>query len=131
MVSAQNDQGRRNHDGSPRKYASSRIADGGPTGVVTGAGSGKTEAFLLPIVDHCLRQRYHLGLKAVLFYPMNALANDRLRRVSALLGGSGVWFGRYTGETQLSGQRPCDAPEEERVTRSDFRFKQPDISLGR
>ena len=32
-----------------------RIMGGKPTVVATGTGSGKTEAFLMPIVDHCLR----------------------------------------------------------------------------
>ncbi|MCY2926384.1 MAG: DEAD/DEAH box helicase, partial [Planctomycetota bacterium] len=47
--------------------------------VATGTGSGKTEAFLYPIVDDLLRQRDQgimSGLTAVLIYPMNALAND-------------------------------------------------------
>jgi ATP-dependent helicase YprA (DUF1998 family) len=109
--------------------AARRIADGEPTVVATGTGSGKTEAFLAPIVDHCLHHRNESGLKAILMYPMNALANDQLRRVRSLLAGSGISFGRYTGETQLSGQRPPNAPEEERVTRSDFRSNPPDIIL--
>src|SRR5262249_7259199 len=85
--------------------------------------------FLVPIVDHCLHHRNESGLKAILIYPMNALANDQLRRVRSLLAGSSVSFGRYTGETQLSGQRPSDAPEEELVTCSDFSSNPPDIML--
>lgn len=109
--------------------AARRIMDGQPAVVATGTGSGKTEAFLLPIVDHCLRTREQPGLKAILIYPMNALATDQRRRVRTLLAGSGVSFGRYTGETQLRGQRPADAPEEERVTRGEFRLRPPSILL--
>jgi ATP-dependent helicase YprA (DUF1998 family)/very-short-patch-repair endonuclease len=109
--------------------AARRIADGLPTVIATGTGSGKTEAFLMPIVDHCLRHRGQSGLRAIIVYPMNALANDQLRRVRTLLADSGVSFGRYTGETQLSGKRPPDVPGEERVTRTEFRQSPPDILL--
>ena len=109
--------------------AARRIADGLPTVVSTGTGSGKTEAFLLPIVDHCLRHREEPGVKAILIYPMNALATDQLRRVRDRMAGSGVTFGRYTGETQIYGTRPADAPVEERVTRVEFRAEPPHLLL--
>ena len=50
-----------------------------PTLVTTGTGSGKTEAFLYPILDHVLRARREgqRGMKALILYPMNALANDQ------------------------------------------------------
>jgi len=70
--------------------------------VATGTGSGKTEAFLLPIVDHALHLRdagAAPGVVAVLIYPMNALVDDQLRRLRPLLAGTGVTFGRYTGVT--------------------------------
>ena len=49
-----------------------------PTLVVTGTGSGKTEAFLYPILDHVIRAKAagDTGVKALILYPMNALAND-------------------------------------------------------
>ena len=109
--------------------AAHRIAAGEPTVVATGTGSGKTEAFLIPIVDYCYLNRAEPGVKAILVYPMNALATDQLRRVRVLLAGSGVTFGRYTGETELSGQRPGDVPLEERVTRVEFRQNPPHIFL--
>lgn len=75
-----------------------------PTMVTTGTGSGKTEAFLYPIVDHVLRARAAgvAGMKALILYPMNALANDQAGRIAQLIVNdsrlSGVTAGIYTGE---------------------------------
>jgi ATP-dependent helicase YprA (DUF1998 family) len=70
--------------------------------VSTGTGSGKTEAFLYPIVDELLRERDQgvtAGLKAIFIYPMNALANDQLDRLREMLGGTGITFGQWIGTT--------------------------------
>ncbi|MFI9274018.1 DEAD/DEAH box helicase [Kitasatospora sp. NPDC052896] len=76
-----------------------------PTLVTTGTGSGKTESFLIPVLDHCRRERAagRAGVKAVLLYPMNALAtdqalriNDRLRKDDHAL--SQVTAGLYIGD---------------------------------
>ncbi|MBT5688935.1 MAG: DEAD/DEAH box helicase, partial [Gammaproteobacteria bacterium] len=47
--------------------------------VATGTGSGKTECFLYPLLDHCGRHR-EKGIKAIVIYPMNALATDQAKR---------------------------------------------------
>ena len=53
-----------------------------PTIVATGTGSGKTEAFLIPILEHCRKHAGSGGVKAILIYPMNALAGDQSRRIA-------------------------------------------------
>lgn len=53
--------------------------------VATGTGSGKTECFLYPVLDYCLEKRGEPGIKAILLYPMNALASDQAGRLAALL----------------------------------------------
>jgi DEAD/DEAH box helicase domain-containing protein len=53
--------------------------------VTTGTGSGKTECFLYPILDHCFRHRHEPGVQAILIYPMNALATDQARRLAELI----------------------------------------------
>ncbi len=107
------------------------------TVVATGTGSGKTEAFLLPIVDDCLRHQDERGVRAVIVYPMNALANDQLERLRRLLAGTGVTFGRYSGDTPFNDQdaierglpRPPGSPAEERYTRQEIWADPPQILL--
>lgn len=53
-----------------------------PTIVTTGTGSGKTEAFLFPILDYCYRQQHRPGIKVIIMYPMNALATDQAKRLA-------------------------------------------------
>ncbi|KIP98794.1 DEAD/DEAH box helicase [Curtobacterium flaccumfaciens] len=75
-----------------------------PTLVTTGTGSGKTEAFLYPILDHVLRAKRQgvEGIKALVLYPMNALANDQARRITDLIMSDpalgGIRAGLYVGE---------------------------------
>ena len=45
--------------------------------VATGTGSGKTECFLYPILEYCYQHRSEKGIKALIIYPMNALASDQ------------------------------------------------------
>lgn len=74
--------------------------------VATGTGSGKTETFLVPILDYLLREEEagtlsDPGVRALLLYPMNALANDQLKRLRRILAEyPQITFGRYTGETE-------------------------------
>jgi len=72
--------------------------------ISTGTGSGKTEAFLLPIINYCLKNRQK-GIKAIIVYPMNALANDQMLRLRTILYkinsnlSDPITFCRYTGQT--------------------------------
>jgi len=73
--------------------------------IATGTGSGKTESFLLPILNHLLEEHRKgtltPGVRALLLYPMNALANDQLKRLRQLLAAVPyITFGRYVGETK-------------------------------
>lgn len=76
--------------------------------VATGTGSGKTESFLIPIFNHLFQEEEegtldHSGVRALLLYPMNALANDQLKRLRKLLSEyPAIRFGRYIGETHHS-----------------------------
>lgn len=92
--------------------------------VSTGTGSGKTETFLVPVIDGIIRAKKDgvgPGIQAMVMYPMNALVNDQLRRIRDILRcaephsiigdtdpdpvaekgiryACDITFGRYTGE---------------------------------
>ena len=99
-----------------------------PTLVTTGTGSGKTEAFLIPVLDHCRRAKRsgRQGVKAVLLYPMNALATDQAMRINDFLIRpelKDVTAGLYIGETP-------DATYPRVLTeRSEIRSQRPDILI--
>lgn len=73
--------------------------------VTTGTGSGKTECFLLPILNHLLSEKENgklsCGVRAILIYPMNALANDQMKRLRAILADfQDITFGVYNSSTK-------------------------------
>jgi hypothetical protein len=80
--------------------------------VCSGTGSGKTESFLIPVIDHLVREWRREtggdhdrplsgGVRAMILYPMNALVNDQLSRIRRILKNYAfLTFGRYTGETE-------------------------------
>ena len=71
--------------------------------VTTGTGSGKTESFLIPVINQLLTEHENGtlddGVRTLIIYPMNALVNDQIRRLRELLEGSPITFGKFTGET--------------------------------
>lgn len=70
-----------------------------PTLVATGTGSGKTECFLYPLLDHCARENAAgvTGIKALVIYPMNALATDQARRFAEVIAMTPAFAGLRVG----------------------------------
>ena len=97
--------------------------------VTTGTGSGKTECFLLPIIADLVKESKKWeesrprAMRAMILYPLNALAEDQMIRLRKALNsrktdGTGAldwldkfrnghrfYFGRYTGATPVSGTK--------------------------
>lgn len=111
----------------------------------TGTGSGKTETFVYPTLNSLLAE-YETGtitepgVRVIILYPMNALANDQLKRLREVLAPyPEITFGRYTGETkqtdaegqvQFRERFPNEALlDNELISRDQMRARPPHILL--
>ena len=121
-----------------------KIKEGRNLVVTTGTGSGKTEAFLLPIINFLMEQKENGaltdGVRALIIYPMNALANDQMKRMRELLADyPSITFGAYTGETEKedkealskymslnNGKKPLT---NERISRKQMKDRPPHILI--
>lgn len=113
------------HQGDSLKHC---LINGKNLVIMTGTGSGKTESFLLPILGKFAREAEahpnvfaeQPAMRALVMYPMNALVNDQLGRLRAILGdprlaqtfkgwcGRPPRFARYTSRTPYAGVRTAD-----------------------
>ena len=93
--------------------------------VTTGTGSGKSLCFFIPIVDRILKaKRAGEGkrTRAIIVYPMNALANSQVEELEKFIGAADLpphlkpTFARYTGQ-------------EDDARRRQIRDDKPDIIL--
>ena len=88
--------------------------------VTTGTGSGKSLCFFVPVVDAIVRARkagQPRRTRAIIVYPMNALANSQIKEIEKFISQSGLpaelkpVVRRYTGqENQEERQRIADNP---------------------
>ena len=82
------------------------IVGGNNTVVSTGTGSGKTNCFLIPVLNELLREKEagtmpSAGVRALFIYPMNALANDQMKNIrEILMCYPDITFGVYNGGTE-------------------------------
>lgn len=89
-----------------QRAAFDRLGQGQSTVVATGTGSGKTECFLLPILDYCRKHTGEPGIKAILIYPMNALANDQAARIAKRIYENPWLRGKLTAGVYIGQDRP-------------------------
>ena len=117
--------------------------------VATGTASGKTESFLYPILfelyrQHLIGELRNPGVRAMILYPMNALANDQRERLGDICkhlreaeSGFEPTFGQYIGQTPKNSSdkwRNASVRAEERlpgelIFREEMRSTPPHILL--
>ena len=104
--------------------------------ITTGTGSGKSEAFLMPIADHCrwAKQQGQHGIKALILYPMNALVVDQERRIAELLSApelqaAGVTAGVWIGDDGTGSRHSVMSGEHLINDQATLRANPPDILL--
>lgn len=82
-----------------------------PTLVATGTGSGKTECFMFPLLNHCAGAS-EAGVKAIIIYPMNALATDQASRFAKTIASDPqlhgkVTVGLFVGDSEIEPSKRC------------------------
>lgn len=82
-----------------------KIVAGDNIVVSTGTGSGKTNCFIIPVINELLREKeagtLNDGVRAIFIYPMNALANDQIKGLrEILMAYPEITFGVYNGGTE-------------------------------
>lgn len=77
------------------------------TVVTTGTGSGKTECFMVPILNDLIREQSDtgkplVGVRALFLYPLNALINSQRERLDAWTAqqGTNIRYCLYNGNTE-------------------------------
>ena len=73
------------------------LSQGNSIVVTTGTGSGKTECFMLPLVNDLITQPSRGNIKAIFLYPLNALMEDQKERLQELLANTTLRFAVYNG----------------------------------
>jgi len=126
-----------------------QISNGQNSVITTGTGSGKTEAFLYPILNKIIELNKNgakKGIKAIMLYPMNALVNDQFDRLRKLLKSyPSIKYAFYTGDTKeeysdnlknsiendyntgLNEEEKIIIPPNELISRDKIRDELPDV----
>lgn len=103
----------------------------GKTIVVTsGTGSGKTECFMVPVLQDLVNQNKKEAVQAIFLYPLNALMDSQRKRVAAWCKALNpqVTFAIYNGDTEESSNTPEEkAAFPELISREAIRETPPQI----
>ncbi len=115
-----------------------RYREGKSIIVASGTGSGKTECFLFPALDTLLRDPdlKKPGVRVLIVYPLNALVNNQMERLRAILGEHpSIRFALYTSrlpERTRTAERKLQKkgiprPRAELISREELRHSPPHI----
>ena len=84
--------------------------------VTTGTGSGKTECFMMPLVQDLVEYNathdVEGQIQALFLYPLNALMEDQKERLEKMLAGTGIKYTVYNGDLPEKEPSPRDQTEE-------------------
>ena len=124
------------HQFETLKIVNEMSEDNKPAVVVTApTGAGKTEAFLLPMLQDLIRnprKKDEKGVRTIILYPMNALVADQNKRLYAYLKGqSKIRMFFYNSETPENRRYATDEFDDECFirTRKEARDNPPDIMI--
>ncbi len=87
-----------------QEEALNKIREGKNVVIVAPTASGKTEAFIIPIVEKILKCKKS-GVKALIIYPTKALARDQLKKFKLIERFTGVRFEVFDGDTTSEERR--------------------------
>jgi hypothetical protein len=122
------------HQAAAVRQSRQPTADGSrPALIVTaGTGAGKTESFLLPVLDDLFRHPSDgQCMRCLILYPMNALVNDQVDRLyDWLRGQAALTLFHFTSETPED-RRQADDDGVERFDACRFRTRQQARGLER
>ena len=108
------------------------LADTPQSAIITsGTGSGKTECFMIPILEDLIRRQTQentvlVGVQALFLYPLNALINSQKERLDAWTKpfGNKIRFCLYNGNTKESAE-PRDKDQPNQVLSRELLRKEP------
>lgn len=104
----------------------------GKTIVVTsGTGSGKTECFMIPVLQDIARRNEKDSIQAIFIYPLNALMKSQQKRIHAWCNAipNKITYAIYNGDTEKSdkGNRYTDPYFPQLITRPQIRRTPPQV----
>lgn len=107
-----------------------RIVNGENLVVSTGTGSGKTNCFLLPVLNELMLEESEgtlgTGIRAIFIYPMNALANDQIKNIRRILSEyPSITFGVYNGSTEEEEEKAISTYEAMFANEPNLKLRSP------
>jgi len=96
------------------------IMYGGNVVIEAPTASGKTEAFVIPVIQKIKSENVSGGVFAIFVYPTKALARDQFPKISELAEKVGIRVAVYDGDTKQDGRRKVlDSPPQIIITNFD------------
>lgn len=97
--------------------------------VTSGTGSGKTECFMMPVLQDLLDNKETDAIQAIFLYPLNALIGSQKKRMSAWCKALGnIRYAVYNGKTPEDANRNAQVEKfPEILSRTEIRNQPPQV----